>query len=75
VASSSLKLRGRTWFARLNVPKELQAALGRKEFLRTLKTRDLKEANKRKHAVLAELHRELTRLTESAAIPRRATLY
>jgi integrase len=58
--TSHLKLKRRVWFARLVVPPQLRSAVGRREILRTLKTRDVQEANRRKHAVLADMQRELT---------------
>lgn len=66
MANDGLKQRKRTWYARLRVPRELQPIVGRAEYVRTLETRDLSEANRRKHAVLAELHTELQRAVRAA---------
>jgi integrase len=54
-----LSKRRQTWFVRLAVPPHLQAAIGRRELIRTTKTHDLATANRVKHAILAELHRQL----------------
>lgn len=43
------------WYVRVRVPRDLRAQLGVGEIKRTLKTRDKKEAQYRKHAVLAEI--------------------
>ena len=56
MVTSNLKRRHQTWYARLTVPPALRARLdGRTEYVRSLKTRDLREANQLKHRVLAEL--------------------
>ena len=47
---------GQRWYARVPVPKDLQARFGgRKAFERALKTADLREAQRRRHAVVAEV--------------------
>lgn len=56
-----LKLRGVTWYARLIVPAEFRGVLGREEYVRSLRTRDGKIANVRKHAVLAQLQQQMSR--------------
>lgn len=43
-----LKQRHRTWYARLEVPSEVRETLGRNEFVQSLKTDSLKDANRRK---------------------------
>ena len=58
--TTHLKKRRQTWYARHTVPPVLQGVLGRSEFVRSLKTRDLREANQRKHAVLAQMQSEIT---------------
>jgi integrase len=67
--TSHLKLKRHVWFARLIVPPRLRMMVGRTELLKTLKTRDIKEANRRKHAVLAELQRELTQAELANVLP------
>ena len=43
-----LKRRGQTWFVRVQIPAHLwKAAGGKREFVKTLKTGDLVEANRR----------------------------
>jgi hypothetical protein len=48
-----LKLRGRTYYVRVQIPQHLWAAAGRREYVKSLKTRDYNEANRRKHAHIA----------------------
>jgi len=43
------------WYVRIRVPNELRSIIGVGEIKRTLRTRDKQEAQKRKHAVLAEI--------------------
>ena len=58
--SEHLKLRGHTWYARLAIPHKLQATLGKSELVVSLKTRDLREANRLKHRALAQMQQRLT---------------
>ncbi|MEL6447361.1 MAG: DUF6538 domain-containing protein [Pseudomonadota bacterium] len=51
--------RGQTWYVRLAVPRSLQEAVGRTEIQRTTGTRDLAEAKRRRHEILAGIHREI----------------
>ncbi len=67
--TTHLKRRRQTWYARHTIPPSLQGVLGRSEFVRSLKTRDLREANHRKHAVLAEMQREITQAAFRATLP------
>ena len=71
----NLKQRGLSWYARLRVPPSLQEAMGRTELVRALGTRDLKEANRLKHAKLAEMHEELTRAQVQATLPPESAEY
>jgi integrase len=49
-----LKLRGHTWFVRVQIPPHLwKAAGGKREYVKTLKTGDLSEANRRKPPFVA----------------------
>jgi len=49
--------RRQAWYVRVPVPLSAQAALGdRKEIVRSLKTRDLKEAKQRRHATMASIY-------------------
>ena len=52
---SYLKRRGHTWYVQLAVPAARQKAVGAKVLVKSLGTRDRDEANRRKHAVLADL--------------------
>jgi integrase len=68
--TTNLKLRHRTWFARVVVPRSLRGSVGRSEILRSLKTRDLAEARRRRHRAVAEIHEELARIKVSSALPK-----
>lgn len=68
--TANLKRRHQSWYARLRVPPALQPVLGKSELVRSLHTRDLAEANRRKHAVLADMHASLERARMEAALPR-----
>ncbi len=58
-----LKLRGRTWFVRVQIPPHLRAAAGgKREYVKTLKTGDLSEANKLKHAYVAAFQQQIAAL-------------
>lgn len=43
------------WYVRVRVPRELRGIIGVGEIKRTLRTRDKQEAQRRKHALLAEI--------------------
>jgi integrase len=73
--TTHLKKRRQTWYARHTIPPSLQGVLGRSEFVRSLKTRDLREANQRKHAVLAQMQREITRAAFTASLPKDSAEY
>jgi uncharacterized protein DUF6538 len=53
----NLRLRHRTYFARLVVPEPLRAVVGKRELTATLKTGDLKIAQQRRHAALGQMVR------------------
>jgi site-specific recombinase XerD len=72
---SNLKQRKLGWYARLGVPPELQSVIGKTEIVRTLKTRDLREANRRKHAVLAAMQEELSQYAAEATLPKTSAEY
>ncbi len=58
-----LKLRGRTWYVHVQIPAHLrQAAGGKWEYVKTLKTGDLNEANKLKHAYVAAFKQRIVAL-------------
>ena len=54
--------RGKGWAAVVYVPASIQRKAGKREIVRGLGTRDLKEANKRKWPVIAEIQQYLARL-------------
>lgn len=64
-----LKLRKETWYARLKVPRTLRSIVGTSEIVRSLHTRDLGEADRRKHAALAEMYAELERIESKSVMP------
>jgi integrase len=70
--TTHLKLKHRTWFVRLRVPPTLQTIIGKTEVLQSLKTHDLKQANKLKHRVIAEMQESFTRAAATAVLPRDA---
>lgn len=53
--TSNLLKQGHTWYVRYIVPTKYRKAIGKRAIVRTLKTRDLDEANRRKHAALAKI--------------------
>src|SRR4051812_15609230 len=67
--TTNLKRRGLTWYARLSVPPSQREAVGRSEIVRSLKTRDLREANRLKHRALAEMHASLARQIGAKVLP------
>ena len=73
--TSNLKRRHQTWFARVAVPRNLQSLIGKTEVLRSLKTRDLREANRRKHRVLAEINAWISQFTANASLPKDSAEY
>jgi integrase len=62
-ASDYLKLRGHTYYVRVQIPPHLwKAAGGKREYLKTLKTGDLQEANRRKHPIIAAFKQRIAGL-------------
>ena len=58
-----LKLRHRTWYVRVQIPPHLWASAGgKREYVKTLKTSDLNEANRLKHAHVAAFQRRIKAL-------------
>jgi integrase len=58
-----LKQRGRTWYVHVQIPAHLRKAAGGKwEFIKTLKTGDLNEANRRKHPYVAAFKQQIAAL-------------
>lgn len=54
-----LEKRHQTWYAVLDVPRPLRKKLGKRRFVKSLRTRDIGVARQRRHVVLAEFHRTL----------------
>jgi integrase len=70
-----LSKRRQTWFVRLAVPPHLQAAIGRRELIRTTKTHDLTVANRVKHSILSELHQQLNAAQLNRELPKESADY
>lgn len=69
-ATDFLKLRGRTWYVRVQIPPNLWAtAGGKREYVKTLKTGDLNEANRLKHAYVASFKRQIAALERRKVDP------
>jgi len=66
--ATQLKLRHGKWYARLTLSRPLRKALGRSEVLKSLGTRDLREANKLKHRALALMQQEASRAALAAEL-------
>lgn len=64
-----LKRRGNTWYVRVQIPPNLWPVAGTREYVRTLKTGDLKEAERRKHAFVAMFKRKIAELRRDRAVP------
>jgi hypothetical protein len=65
-----LKLRGRTWYVRVQIPPHLWAATGgKREFIKTLKTGDIHEANRLKHAHVAAYQSRIKALERQSPTP------
>jgi integrase len=69
-----LKLRGRTYYVRVQIPQHLWAAAGRREYVKTLKTRDYNEANRRKHSHIAVFQQRIKGLERQKPDDPRADL-
>jgi hypothetical protein len=59
--TSYLQQKRRGWYIQMWVPKHLVPIIGKRLLCRSLKTRDIAEAVRRKHTVLAEFHGQLRR--------------
>lgn len=57
--SSHLEQRWQSWYAILNVPRDVQGILGRKRFLVSLKTRDRRVAEREAKPIVAEWQRKI----------------
>jgi integrase len=61
-ANQYLKQLGRTWYVSIRVPRTLEKHVGNTHVRRSLKTRDLSEANRLKHLVVADIKATLEQL-------------
>lgn len=57
-----LKRRGRRWYVQVSIPEHLRKAAGKSEYIKSLKTGDLQEANRRKHPIIAAFKQQITAL-------------
>jgi integrase len=65
-----LKLRHSTWYVRVQIPRHLWAAAGgRREYVKSLKTSDLHDANRRKHGFVQEFKRRIAALERQRTDP------
>jgi hypothetical protein len=64
--TQNLIQRGHSWSVRYIVPTENRAIVGKKEIVRALGTRDLNEARKIRHAVLAQIITDVENLVNPA---------
>src|SRR6516164_341763 len=63
-----LKLRGRTFYVQVSIPPRLRkAAGGKSEYIKSLKTGELNEANKRKHPYIAAFKARIAALERQKA--------
>lgn len=60
-----LQKRGQTWLVVVEVPKALQRVLGKRRLMKSLQTQSLDEANRKKHAVVAEMKLRLDLLART----------
>jgi len=67
--TQNLLKRGHTWSVRYKVPREWQSKIGKESIVRSLKTRDLDEARRLRHAALAKIIAEV----EQVIYPHRGT--
>ena len=74
-ATDFLKRRGHTWYVRVQVPKHFWDKAGTREYVRSLKTGDLSEANKLKHAHVAAFKRKIAGLEHSSGPDPLADVY
>src|SRR6266404_1442581 len=64
-----LKRRRQTWYARVCVPLHLRATMKREDIVRSLGTRDLTQAKRKLHAVLADIQREIAVAEANRELP------
>ena len=73
--TKNLVQRYRTWYVRVVVPPALKAIVGKREITRSLQTSDLKEANRKKHRVLADIHETIARATTQTTLSKDDAAY
>jgi len=69
--TQNLLQRGHTWYVRYVVPRAYREKLGKESISRSLKTRDLDVARKRRHTALAEIIAEVE-MAVSGGVPSKA---
>jgi integrase len=70
-----LKRRGHTYYVRVQIPKHLWAVAGTREYVKSLKTRDLSEANRLKHDAVAACFRQIEALKRGRPTDALAPVY
>lgn len=60
-----LQKRHQTWYAVVEVPRELRHVLGKRRLVRSLRTQSLDEADRRKHPVITEMKRQIDVLAKA----------
>jgi integrase len=68
MAQPNLMLRGQRFYLRVAPPADVQILLGRRDIWRSLKTTDRKEAQKRLHVAMVDLHAEWDELRRKQTI-------
>ncbi|OUR77448.1 hypothetical protein A9Q83_10875 [Alphaproteobacteria bacterium 46_93_T64] len=63
--TQNLLKRGHTWYVRYVIPRASRSKLGKESISRSLKTRDLDEARKRRPAALAEIIAEVDLIVDA----------
>lgn len=63
--TQNLLQRGHTWYVRYVIPRAYRTKLGKESIFRSLKTRDLDEARKLKHAVLDQIIKEVEAIIDA----------
>lgn len=63
-----LKKRHNTWYVQIAVPRNLQELIGSRVVVRSLKTADEREANRTKHAAIAQILSEFRQATAVAPV-------
>lgn len=72
MSPSNLKQRGRTWYVRVGINPKFWEAIGRREVVRSLQTKDRRKAERLKHGAIVEIRKEIENMilaSEAAEVP------